>query len=188
MKISSQPAGDVRPGVGRSLWLVAVPLFALVLAGVILATSGEISGREGNYPRVLAVVIVIMAVVSIRSDYVQARRETSGETVPEVDPEDPDAHAELLHEEGGEDFESSRGAGVAGRRVAALAAVTGLSIYLMTWLGFFIPAALLVGGGLIVLGVRSWWKVAVYTAGIVVGAYLLFVEALGVPFPPAPWS
>ena len=73
-------------------------------------------------------------------------------------------------------------------RVLALAGVTVLSVYLMSWLGFFIPAALLVAGGIVVLGIRSPWRVAAYTAGIVVAAHLLFVEALRVPFPPAPWS
>ncbi|WP_158657490.1 tripartite tricarboxylate transporter TctB family protein [Blastococcus saxobsidens] len=159
------------------------------MAGGILAVSGEITGREGTYPRVLAGIIIVLALISMRSDYVMARRDEHDGAGPMAVPgEEHGAPAAPLHEEGAEDFEGSRGAGVAWKRVLALTAVTFLAIYLMSWLGFFIPATLLVGGGLIVLGVRTWWKVATYTGGLVVGAYLLFVEALGVPFPPAPWS
>jgi hypothetical protein len=186
---SSQPSAEDRPGVGRSLWFVAMPLFALLVAVLILAMSGGITGREGTYPRALAVVVAVLALVSIRSDYLTARRETAGQAAPALSAgEALDEHADPLHEEGGEDFENGRGAGVAGKRVVALGALTGLSIYLMTWLGFFIPSALLIGGALLILGVRTWWKVAAYTVGLVVTAHLLFVEALGVPFPPAPWS
>lgn len=170
-------------GAARALWLVSTPLLALALALLFLLTSGALTGREATYPRVLAVVVAVLAVVSLWRDSVEARREkastgpaapaTKGDESDELDDEDP---------------EGRRGAGLAVGRIIVLVAVTAVAIYLMGLLGFFIPAALLVGGGLVVLGVRSPWRVAAYTAGLVIGAYLLFVEALRVPFPATPWS
>lgn len=169
--------GDVRTsrgGVGLSLWLVAAPLAMLLLAAAFLLGSGELEGREAAYPRVLAVIVIALAAVSVVKDL------GSGRVLFTTAPRD------VAEDE--TDLEGSRGRGLAGRRVLAFFVVAVVSVWLMSWVGFFLPALLLVGVGVVVLGVRTPWKVAAYTVGLVAVAYVVFVEALQVPFPPVPWS
>lgn len=170
--------------VGRSLWLMAAPLFMLVLALLFLASSTELTGREALYPQVLAVLVAVLAVVSMRGDHREGTAQLEqaapssrrGDVAVDDDLDDPD------------DVEGRRGIGLAAGRVLAFLLVAVVAVTLMSYLGFFLPSVLLVGGGLLVLGVRTPWKVVAYTAGVVLVAYGLFVELLQVPFPPAPWS
>jgi putative tricarboxylic transport membrane protein len=163
----------------RSLWLVSTPLIALAVAALFLAASGELHGLEAAYPRLLAVLIALLAVVSVWRDAVDARRTPADPSGAEVGPVDPDA--EEVAPEGG------RGVGMAAGRTVAFVAVLVLTSWLMGMIGFFPAATLLVLGGLVILGVRAPRTVLAYTVAVVGVAYLLFVEALGVPFP-APWS
>lgn len=170
------PAATSRLGAGLALWLVAAPLVMLLLAVVFLLNSSELSGREAAYPRVLAVIVIALAAVSIVKDL------TSGRLVF------ADAPSQTRPATAADDPEGQRGRGLAARRVVTFFAVAVVSVWLMSWVGFFLPALLLVGAGVYVLGVRTPWKVAAYTVGLVAAAYTVFVEALQVPFPPAPWS
>lgn len=170
-----------RSGPVLALWLVTAPLVMLLLAVAFLLSSGELTGREGTYPRVLAVVVIALAGVSVVKDLTSGRRTfaaartgTAGAAAGERD-EDHDP-------------EGQRGLGLAVRRVVGFFGLALVCVWLMTWVGFFLSALLLVGAGVVVLGVRTPWKVAAYTAGVVGAAYVVFVEALQVPFPPAPWS
>lgn len=163
--------------LGRSLWLVATPLLMLLLALVLLGSSGEITGREAAYPQALAGLVVVLALVSLVKDHQDGTRAAEPEPQGATDDlQDPD------------DLEGRRGVGVAFQRVLAFLVVVSLAVTLMSYLGFFVPAFLLLAGGLVVLGIRTPWKVVVYSGVVVLIAYLLFVEALKVPFPPAPWS
>ena len=173
----TSPSPASRAGVGLSVWLVAAPLFMLLLAAAFLLSSGELSGREATYPRVLALLVIVLAAVSIAKDLTSGRRVFAGTPAA---PGDDDATDD--------DLEGRRGQGLAVRRVLAFFAIAVVSVWLMSWVGFFLPALLLVGAGVFVLGVRTPWKVAAYTIGLVTVAYLVFVEALQVPFPPPPWS
>ena len=183
--------GDAGPrgheSVGRriatSLWLVAAPLTVLLVAVLFLLVSGGITGREGAYPRVLAGIVVVMALAAVLGDLRDGRRALApGSPLPSAETV-PDDHVER-----DADLEGGRGRGLAVRRVLVFAAVAVLSVFLMSYLGFFLPGVLLLAGGLLALGVRTPWKVVAYTAGLLGAAYALFVEALKVPFPPAPWS
>lgn len=165
------------------MWLAAAPLFMLLLALVFLLSSGELTGLEANYPRLLAVIVAVMAVASIIGDYREGRQALAAETPP--------PHGNASHDDDLEDpdgLEGRRGVGLAVPRLLGFLALALVSVFLMNYLGFFAPAFLLVGGGLLVLGVRTPWKVVLYTLGVIGVAYVLFVEALQVPFPPAPWS
>lgn len=171
----TSPHPSSRTGVGVGLWLVATPLLILLLAVAFLLSSGELTGREANYPRVLAVVVIALAAVSILKDLASGRLVFA-------------AAARGEHADAADDPEGLRGQGLAARRVAAFFVIAVASVWLMSWVGFFLPALLLVGAGVFVLGVRTPWKVAAYASGVVTAAYLVFVQALQVPFPPAPWS
>jgi hypothetical protein len=172
------PASRTAPAL--SLWLVAAPLVMLLLAVAFLLSSGGLEGREAAYPRVLAVVVIALAAVSIVQDL------TSGRQVFAAGP--AQAPASALDDAAEDDLEGRRGQGLAARRVVVFFVIAVVSVWLMSWVGFFLPAFLLVGAGVYVLGVRTPWKVAAYTGGLVAAAYAVFVEALQVPFPAAPWS
>lgn len=177
---SSQPSGAGR--LGRSLWLVATPLFMLLLAVLFLLSSGDLTGREAAYPQVLALLVIVLAVVSLAGDHREGMRQVTAAPPSRLDHDAADDSA------GPDDVEGRRGIGLAVGRVLAFLVVAVVAVILMSYLGFFLPSALLVGGGLLVLGVRSPWKVVAYTAGVVLVAYGLFVQLLQVPFPSAPWS
>jgi hypothetical protein len=164
------------------VWLVIAPVIALALAALFLATSGDLHGLEATYPRGLAVLVALLAIVSIRRDAAEARRDrliSATAVDSDVEPVDTDA--------GAVDLEGRRGVGMATGRTLAFVAVLVVTTWLMGTIGFFPAATLLILGGLVVLGVRSPLRVASYTVGVVAIAYLLFVEALGVRFP-SPWS
>lgn len=165
------------------MWLVSAPVIALALAAMFLITSGDLEGIEGSYPRGLAVLVALLAVVSIWRDAAEARRDqaTAAPALAGAGSVGADADMDDVGLEG------RRGVGMAAGRVGAFVAVLVVTTWLMGLIGFFPAATLLVSGGLVVLGVRSPLKVIVYTVGVVAVAYLVFVEALGVPFP-APWN
>lgn len=164
--------------------MAAAPLIMLLLALLFLLTSGELTGREAGYPRVLAVVVAAMSALAIVRDIVGARAGAEGEPATVHHPGDD----EMEHHDAVDDPEGRHGAGLAVPRVLGFLGVSVVAVFLMNYLGFFTPALLLLGGGLFVLGIRSPWRVAAYTALLITASYLLFVEALQVPFPPAPWS
>jgi Flp pilus assembly protein TadB len=174
-----------RSGPLLALWLVTAPLVMLLLAVAFLLSSGELTGREGTYPRVLAVVVIALAGVSVVKDLTSGRRTFAAARTSSA-AAGAGAPASDVDEE--HDPEGQRGLGLAVRRVVGFFALALVCVWLMTWVGFFVAALLLVGAGVVVLGVRTPWKVAAYTAGVVGAAYVVFVEALQVPFPPAPWS
>jgi putative tricarboxylic transport membrane protein len=160
--------------VTRSLWPVVTPVITLALATLFLATSGELNGLEATYPRALAVLVALLAIISIWRDAVGMHRTRVAEPAENrTDDAEPAARGPEDHHRAG--------------RVLGLVAVLAVTTWLMGVIGFFPAAALLLLGGLLILGVRTPLTVVAYTVGIVALAYLLFVEALGVPFPD-PWS
>jgi hypothetical protein len=161
--------------VTRSLRPAVTPVIALALAVLFLAASGELHGLEAAYPRALAIVVALLAVVSMGLDAVGAHRNPVAATPENGEPVDQDGRTPGSQER--------HPAGP----VLGLVAVLAVTTWLMGVIGFFPAAALLLLGSLVILGVRTPFKVVAYTAGVVAIAYLLFVEALGVPFP-NPWS
>jgi Tripartite tricarboxylate transporter TctB family len=163
--------------LARSLWLVITPMIALALAALFLAASVDLHGPEATYPRGLAVLIALLALVSVWRDAAEAG--PAAASGADDRPVDQDA------DEAGP--EGRRGVGVAAGRTLAFVVMLVLTTWLMGMIGFFPAATLMILAGLVILGVRSVRNVVAYTAGVVGVAYLLFVEALGVRFP-APWS
>jgi len=181
MSRTAPTVGTSAPGLARkaalSIWLVITPVITLALAALFLATSGDLQGLEATYPRALAGLVALLAVISIWRDSIEARRDRVSH--PSAGSVEADANA------GG--LEGRRGVGMAAGRALAFAAVLVVTTWLMGVIGFLPAATLLILGGLVVLGVRSPLKVIGYTVGVIAVAHLLFVEALGVPFP-SPWN
>ena len=170
-----------RFGPGLWVWRLSVALLILVVAVGMLVGSSGIEGRDAFYPRVLAAVVTAFALYAIvreAQEFLAERRGTTGsDTEPESIDNVPDAGVE-----------GRGGVGVAARRVVAFCAVAVVSVWLIDWVGYYIASAVLLAGGVLVLGVRSPLKVAIYTGALIGVAYLLFGLLLGVPLPRPLWS
>ena len=171
-------AHDSRVGPGQWPWRLSVPLLVLVIAVAMLIGSGSIDGRDAFYPRLLAAVVTAFALYAVVRDVrgiLAERHETTG-TAP-ADGVVPDSGVE-----------GRGGVGVAAVRVVAFCAVAAVSVWLLDWVGYYLASAILLAGGVLVLGVRSPVKVVAYTAALIGVAYLLFGLLLGVPLPRPLWS
>lgn len=73
------------------------------------------------------------------------------------------------------------------RIVLGLAAL-GLFITAFGYFGFILPAALLMVFWLRVFASEPWWLAITVAVGTAVGLHLIFVVALGVPFPVGPFG
>jgi Tripartite tricarboxylate transporter TctB family len=149
-----RPAADLL----RLAWAAIPALIAFVLAGVFLALVGSITGPEGVYPEVLAVVVLVLGLVNLVADCAAARR-------------DPD-RADGAEVSG------------AGRRVFTFVLVLVAAVLLLQPLGFFPAMVVVVLGGLLVCGARRPVVLAVTTVLVIGWAYVLFERLLAVPFPP----
>jgi len=169
-------AHEARVGPGLWPWRLSVPLLVLVIAVAMLIGSGGINGRDAFYPRVLAAVVMAFALYAIVRDVrgiLAERQETTGSATGV----DSDAGVE-----------GRGGVGVAAVRVVAFCAVAAVSVWLLDWVGYYLASAVLLAGGVLVLGVRSPVKVVAYAAALLAVAYLLFSLVLGVPLPRPLWS
>ena len=179
-------AHDSRVGPGLWVWRLSVPLLVLVIAVAMLIGSGSINGRDAFYPRVLAAVVTAFALYAVVRDVrgiLVERHATTGSTT--VSPTGP-APADGVDPDSG--VEGRGGVGVAAVRVMAFCAVAAVSVWLLDWVGYYLASAVLLAGGVLVLGVRSPVKVVAYTAALIAVAYLLFGLVLGVPLPRPLWS
>lgn len=156
----------------RALGL-AVPALGLVLAIVLLATSTHLTGGSGWYARVLVGLFGVVALIGTIVELVKLRRpDEVAETPTDGAPADPDeAHAvDAL----------SRPALVrVGLIVASIVAMVLLANILGLWLAMVIPVVTC----LLVLGVRTWWKVLLATVLTVAGGYVVFTLLLQVRVP-----
>ena len=163
-------------------WLVSIPLLVFLAAGFFLVASTGISGRDALYPRALAVLVAVFALYAAVRDIKEILGEREALTGSSMTSDGGDAS------EPRSDVEGHRGEGVAFGRVAAFFLVTAVSVWLMGWVGYYLASAVLLAGGIWVLGVRSPGKVVAYTVGLIAVAYLLFGYLLGVPLPRPIWS
>jgi hypothetical protein len=170
-------AHDSRVGPAQWPWRLSVPLLVLVIAVAMLIGSDSINGRDAFYPRVLAAAVTAFALYAVVRD-VRGILAESHATEP--------APTEDVVPESG--VEGRGGVGVAAVRVVAFCAVAVVSVWLLDWVGYYLASAVLLAGGVVVLGVRSPVKVVAYTAALIAVAYLLFSLVLGVPLPRPLWS
>jgi len=183
-------AHDSRVGPGLWVWRLSVPLLVLVIAVAMLIGSGSINGRDAFYPRVLAAVVTAFALYAVVRDVRGILAERHATTGPTTGPTTGSTTGQaptggVVPDSG---VEGRGGVGVAAVRVAAFCAVAAVSVWLLDWVGYYLASAVLLAGGVLVLGVRSPVKVVAYTAALIAVAYLLFGLVLGVPLPRPLWS
>lgn len=163
-------------------WLISMPLLAFLAAGFFLIASAGIEGRDALYPRALAVLVAVFALYAAVRDI----KEILGERQAVTDSSTTSDGSDMGEPSPG--VEGHRGERVAFGRVAAFSAVAVVSVWLMGWVGYYLASAVLLAGGIRVLGVRSPVKVVVYAVALIALAYLLFGYLLGVPLPRAIWG
>ena len=111
---------------------------------------------DTGYPRVLATVLLVFGVWNIVADL----RERAG--------------ANEVDEEYGK---------LAAGRVISFALLVAVAIWLVTPLGFYPAAAIVVVGGMAIMGVRKPLLLIGYPAVVLALGYVLFSVLLGVPLP-----
>lgn len=169
------PSDGARHAVGvlsASQW-VLVPALFVALALAVLSQAPGIEGRDGLYPAALAVILLAVAALSVVQDargYQQRQRAVQ-------------AAAAAGAEESERGIEGEHGVGVYWVRVGWMTVMLVGVAVLMAPVGFMAVSALLCAATLVLLGIRSPVRVAVFTVLFIAGAYALFVVALKVPFP-----
>lgn len=152
-----------------TLWLVCIPLAALLIAIVLLVEAGAIVGRDAIYPRaVLIALLAVAAVALVRELLAARRRERNG---------DGD-----VGDDG--DAEGARGRHIAWTRVAAAGAALAAMPLLLPTAGYLVSTAVLSAVVALALGVRSWLAAVALVASVSIASYLLFVVVLGARVPP----
>ena len=161
----------------RALHL-AVPALGLVLAVVLLVASAHLTGPSGWYARVLvlllAAVALVNTIVELRNA-VRSRRGADAATVTGAGVSAPEPS-----EVDEPPAASRRGALL--RVAVVVAAVVGM-VLLADILGLWLAMLLPVLATLLVLGVRTWWKVVLAAGLTVAGGYVVFTILLQVRVP-----
>ena len=152
---------------------VLVPSLLVVMALLVLGQAPGIQGRDGIYPAALAVILLTIAAPSVVQDaraYVTRQRSIK-------------AAAGTVESEADRGIEGEHGIGVHWAKVGWMAVMLFVVAVLMEPVGFMTMSAVLCAATLVLLGIRSPLRVAVFTVLFIAGAYGLFVLALKVPFP-----
>ncbi|WP_395638694.1 tripartite tricarboxylate transporter TctB family protein [Pseudolysinimonas sp.] len=160
------------PMTGERALRLAVPALGLALAVVLLLTSTHLTGGSGWYARVLVVLFGVVALVGLIVEIVRFVRHAPApvpiDPLIDVDgtpePHETDGNAALIR---------------VGIVVASILAMVLLANILGLWLAMVIPVV----ATLLVLGVRTWWKVLLATALTVAGGYIVFTLLLQVRVP-----
>lgn len=136
---------------------IATPGGLAIAVGVLaVMMSVDLNPADRGYPRVLAVLLIVVGVYNLIADL---RERGPGD---EPDPE----YGRLTV-----------------WRVVAFAALVAVSVWLVTPIGFYPAAALLVLGGLWILGVRNPLMLIGYPVALIGLGYVLFTIVIGVPLP-----
>lgn len=164
---------------------VTVPALGLVLSAVLLSTSGHLTGPSGWYARVLVALLGIVALVGTVVELIRLARPgaeapahelgSGGDLLDDVD----DVLAAADDEDEPADAAQRGGLVRVGIVVASVVAMIVLANVLGLWLAMAIPVVTT----LVVLGVRTWWKVALATVLTVAGGYVVFTLLLQVRVP-----
>lgn len=167
---------------------LAVPALGLVFAALLLASSTHLSGPSGWYARVLVIVLGVIALVGLIVELARPGRPTTprlphaGDHVAVTDrPDLLDAVDDALAATDELEDEPSAPGGLV--RVGILVASVIAMVLLANPLGFWLAMAIPVVTALLLLGVRTWWKVALATVLTVAGGYIVFTVLLQVRVP-----
>jgi|GEM_PF-5098034 len=178
-------AAGRRPGVARTRALtLGVPALGLSLAVVLLATSGHLVGPSGWYARILAAVFGTIALIGLIFELVGQRTAAAAASAEPVDDVAvtgvPDEEAPLaIEHDGPHPAPSGRGLVRVGMLVVSVIAM----IVVTDLLGFWLAMAVPVVATLLLLGVRTWWKVLLATVLTIAGGYVVFTLLLRVRVP-----
>jgi putative tricarboxylic transport membrane protein len=151
--VSDAPAVDT----GRSPVLAVAPgLLAVLVALATWAMSFDLHPDDSGYPRVLATLLLGFGAWNIIAD-LRGRHDAS-------------------------EVESDYGTLSSGR-VISFALLVAVSIWLVTPVGFYPSAAIVIVGGMVIMGVRRPLLLIGYPVAVLALGYVLFSLLLRVPLP-----
>jgi putative tricarboxylic transport membrane protein len=145
------------PNAAAGVALVATPgVIALGFGALAWMMSMGLNPADRGYPRVLAALLIGVGLWNMVADL----RERTGD-------EEPDSEYGRL----------------VAWRVVGLAALIAVTVWLVNPIGFYPAAALLLIGGLLIMGVRKPLLLIAYPAAVIGFGYVLFSLLIGVPLP-----
>ena len=160
MLSQAEPTGTATPHTGSAaarILLVATPGGLGILTGVLAwMMSVDLNPDDKGYPRVLASLLLLVGLWNVVADL---RERAAGE---EPDPE----YGRLV-----------------AWRVVAFIALVAVSVWLVTPIGFYPAAGLLILGGLWILGIRKPLLLIGFPLALIGIGYVLFSILLGLPLP-----
>jgi putative tricarboxylic transport membrane protein len=143
--------------VAARILLVATPGGMAILTGVLAwMMSMDLNPADKGYPRVLATLLALIGIWNVITDL----RERA-------DHDEPDAEYGRL----------------VAWRVVAFIVLVGLSVWLVTPIGFYPAAGVMILGGLWILGIRKPLVLIGFPLVLVGLGYVLFSILLGLPLP-----
>lgn len=168
--VTTSTDGGRRMTRERALRL-ALPAVGLAVAIVLLATSGDLNGGAGWYARVLVALFGVVALIGLIVEIAHyVRGEPAAPAANDREPADPDAPDEVA------------GAGSLLRVGIVVASVIAM-LLLANVVGFWSAMAIPVIATLLILGVRTLWKVALAAVLTVAAGYVVFTILLQVRVP-----
>lgn len=150
---------------------LVIPLAAGIFAVAFFRGIEGLPTQSATYPRILiAALLALVAInVLIEARALFLRRPHQPATQTELSDEPSDEFglrpADLL-------------------QPLAVIVLMAVFVVFMPLLGFYLSAIVLMPSVAVVLGVRKLWLIALFTAVLTTGAYLLFEIFLEVPLPP----
>jgi len=149
---------------------ILVAVGAWVLSGLFYSTSLTMPPAAYHMPRILAVVVSILAVMMVFDVFLFKRRNQNAEAVDTV--EDPTAP-----------YIGGFFDGVNVLRTSTLMAMVVLYIFLLESVGYFIMTPLFLIGSLSLLRATRVWIMVVISLVAPMIVYLIFVTFLDLPMP-----
>ncbi|MGU3500096.1 tripartite tricarboxylate transporter TctB family protein [Mycobacterium sp. C31M] len=158
MPSPAEPAAAPQaPNAAAGKALVAAPgLIAVLVGGLTWMLSVDLNPADKGYPRALAALLIAVGLWNIVADL----REHTGD-------EEPDAEYGRL----------------VAWRVVAFAALVAVTVWLVNPIGFYPAAAIMLIGGLWIMGIRKPLPLIVYPVVVIAIGYVLFSMLIGVPLP-----
>ncbi len=145
------------PNTMAAVGLAATPgLIAIVVGALTWMLSVDLNPADKGYPRVLAALLIGVGLWNVIADL----RERTGDEEP-----DPEYGRLVVW------------------RVAGFAALIAVTVWLVNPIGFYPAAALMLIGGLWIMGVRKPLVLIGYPVVVIGLGYVLFTLVIGVPLP-----
>jgi len=151
----------------------------LILVGIFHRELGELPATAQRLPGLLIWIVGALAVLMMLEEYWRGRQARAGRAAQ--------APAATVAGDGGDGGDGAGDSGVSWRLGLGFAVATAAYVWLIPILGYPIATIGFVGGTLLASRIIRPVVAIVYALGITAFVWLVFIWALGLPAPIAPW-